>query len=95
VIAGDADPEILDLYSDERRRIFWELTSPVATECKRLLEEKDPLRRREDLANLKAQAADPTAGRGTVLVPFRLIGDTLRAGSRWADADLSQRAPSA
>jgi len=95
VIAGDADPEILDLYSDERRRIFWELTSPVATECKRLLEEKDPLRRREDLANLKAQAADPAAGRGTVLFPFKLIGDTLRAGSRWADADLSQRAASA
>jgi len=91
VIAGDAAAEILDLYSDERRRIFWELTSPVATECKRLLEEKDPVRRLEDLANLQAQAANPTAGRGTVLFPFKLIGDTLRAGSRWADADLSQR----
>jgi 2-polyprenyl-6-methoxyphenol hydroxylase-like FAD-dependent oxidoreductase len=90
VIAGEADAEILDRYSDERRRIFWELTSPIATECKRLLEEKDPECRRADLANLQAQAADPAGARGTVMFPFRLIGDTLRAGSRWADADLSR-----
>jgi 2-polyprenyl-6-methoxyphenol hydroxylase-like FAD-dependent oxidoreductase len=90
VIAGEADAEILDRYSDERRRIFWELTSPIATECKRLLEEKDPARRREDLANLQAQAADPSTGQGPVMFPFQLIGDTLRTGSRWADADLSR-----
>jgi 2-polyprenyl-6-methoxyphenol hydroxylase-like FAD-dependent oxidoreductase len=87
VVRGDADARILDRYSDERRRIFWEVTSPAASENKRMVEEADLERRKADIAAFAAMAQDPVQARSRMCFPFKLIGDVLRDGSRWKNAD--------
>jgi 3-(3-hydroxy-phenyl)propionate hydroxylase len=60
VIHGDAGVEVLDRYSDERRRVFWELASPQACENKRLIyHSSDPLRLEQDLKTLRRYASEP------------------------------------
>ncbi len=61
VVKGECDPEALERFSEERRRIYWEVTSPGATENKRMMEEKDPERRRQDVENVKATASNRTS----------------------------------
>lgn len=56
VIAGRAADSVLDFYAAERRRVFLEVTSPMSTNFKRLLSEKDPARRAQDKADMFAQA---------------------------------------
>jgi 2-polyprenyl-6-methoxyphenol hydroxylase-like FAD-dependent oxidoreductase len=92
VIAGRADESILDRYSAERRRIFWEISSPGASENKRMMEESDREQRLKDIEGVKAMAADPALARLMMLFPFKVIGDPLREGSRWRDADPTSRA---
>jgi 3-(3-hydroxy-phenyl)propionate hydroxylase len=56
---GVAGEEVLDRYSDERRRVFWELASPQACENKRLIyHSHDPARLEQDLKNLRRYATD-------------------------------------
>jgi hypothetical protein len=85
VLRGEEDQTILDRYSDERRRVFWDLASPAASENKRMLEESDPDRRKQDCANFQAMADDPAITRLMMCFPFRLVGDVLRPNSRWKD----------
>jgi 2-polyprenyl-6-methoxyphenol hydroxylase-like FAD-dependent oxidoreductase len=60
VIHGEVGVEVLDRYSEERRRIFWDLASPQACENKRLIyHSSDPLRLEQDLKTLRRYAADP------------------------------------
>jgi hypothetical protein len=92
VCAGRLDDSILDRYSDERRRIFWEVTSPGATENKRMMEEADRGQRLKDIEGVKAMVADPAVARLMMLFPFKVIGDPLREESRWKDADPTSRA---
>ncbi len=87
VIAGDEDPVVLDRYSDERRRVFWEVTSPGASENKRMLEEKDLDQRRRDLELVHSAVTNPDVARLMMGFPFKVIGDPIRAGSRWRDMD--------
>jgi len=87
VLKGEEDESILDRFSDERRRVFWEVTSPGATENKRVMEESDREKRLQDIEAVKASANDPAVARLMMLFPFRVIGDTLRKGSRWANVD--------
>ncbi|MEO6041185.1 MAG: FAD-dependent monooxygenase [Croceibacterium sp.] len=56
VIAGRTDARVLDFYAQERRRVFLEVTSPMSTNFKRLLSERDPARRASDKAGMFAQA---------------------------------------
>jgi 2-polyprenyl-6-methoxyphenol hydroxylase-like FAD-dependent oxidoreductase len=91
VLRGEADESILDRYSDERRRIFWDIVTPAATENKRMLQERDPAQRQKDLAAVKALSDNPDSGAMLMLFAYRVIGDTLRPGSRWADADPTPR----
>ena len=91
VLRGEEDESILDRYSDERRRIFWEVVSPAATENKRMLQERDPEQRQKDLAAVKALSDDPDSGAMLMLFAYKVIGDVLRPGSRWADADPTSR----
>jgi 2-polyprenyl-6-methoxyphenol hydroxylase-like FAD-dependent oxidoreductase len=49
VIAKRAPDSVLDFYSQERRRVFLEVTSPLASNFKRMLSEKDPARRAQDV----------------------------------------------
>ena len=85
VLKGEEDGAILDRFSDERRRVFWEVTSPGASENKRIMEESDREQRLKDIEAVKAAAADINVARLMMSFPFRVIGDPLRKGSRWAD----------
>jgi len=91
VLRGEEDANILDRYSDERRRIFWDIVTPAATENKRMLQERDPEQRQKDLAAVKALSDDPDSGAMLMLFAYKVIGDLLRPGSRWADADPTPR----
>lgn len=91
VLRGEEDESILDRYSDERRRIFWDIVTPAATENKRMLSERDPAQRQKDLAAVKALSDDPDSGAMLMLFAYKVIGDVLRPNSRWADADPTPR----
>jgi 2-polyprenyl-6-methoxyphenol hydroxylase-like FAD-dependent oxidoreductase len=59
VIHGDIGDEVLDRYSDERRRVFLEYASPRASENKRLIyHSHDPVRLEEDLTRLRRLQTD-------------------------------------
>jgi 6-hydroxy-3-succinoylpyridine 3-monooxygenase len=59
VIHGEAGEAVLDRYCEERRRIFWERTSPQACENKRLIyHSHDPARLEQDLRSLRRFATD-------------------------------------
>lgn len=91
VLRGEEDEAILDKFSDERRRIFWDVVTPAATENKRMLQEADPEQRQRDLAFLRALQENPESGALLMLFAYKVIGDVLRPNSRWADADPSDR----
>jgi 2-polyprenyl-6-methoxyphenol hydroxylase-like FAD-dependent oxidoreductase len=74
VIHGTAGESVLDFYARERRRVFLEITTPAATEYKRLLEEKDPERRRQDRENLRHVASHPEIMRRNFLSLFDTRG---------------------
>jgi 2-polyprenyl-6-methoxyphenol hydroxylase-like FAD-dependent oxidoreductase len=92
VIGGQEGEETLDRFSDERRRVFWEVTSPGASENKRMMEEADPGQRRKDVDGVRRMAEDPEVARLMMCFPFRVIGDVIREGSRWQGADPTARA---
>jgi 2-polyprenyl-6-methoxyphenol hydroxylase-like FAD-dependent oxidoreductase len=92
VLRGEESEAILDRYCEERRRIFWEITSPGASENKRMMEEGDREKRLQDIEGVKRMAADPNVARLMMLFPFRVVGSPLREGSRWSDADPTARA---
>ncbi len=56
VIEGRAGEDVLDFYARERKRVFHEVTSPLATNFKRTLSEKDPAKREADRAGFRANA---------------------------------------
>lgn len=91
VLRGEEGEEILQRFSDERRRIFWDVVTPAATENKRMLQEKDPEQRQRDLGFIKALDENPESGALLMLFAYKVIGDVLRKGSRWADADPTDR----
>jgi 2-polyprenyl-6-methoxyphenol hydroxylase-like FAD-dependent oxidoreductase len=91
VLRGEEDEAILDRYSEERRRVFWDVVSPAATENKRMLQERDPEQRRKDLQAVKALSDDPESGPMLMLFAYKVIGDVLRKESRWKDADPTPR----
>ena len=72
VILGHADGAALDEYAEERRRIFWEVTSPTASENKRRLAERDRRRRKADLERLRRIDSDPEFQREVLLFPEQL-----------------------
>lgn len=87
VLRNEAHDTVLDAWAVERKRVFWDVASAGASENKRMVEEKDPVQRRIDMERLQATADNPEAGRQMMLYPFKLIGDVIRPGSRWAEAD--------
>jgi 2-polyprenyl-6-methoxyphenol hydroxylase-like FAD-dependent oxidoreductase len=72
VIRGEAGEAALDEYATERRRIFWDVTSPTASENKRRLGERDPEQRKADLERLRRIDADPAFQREVLLMPEKL-----------------------
>jgi 2-polyprenyl-6-methoxyphenol hydroxylase-like FAD-dependent oxidoreductase len=59
VIAGSAPESVLDFYATERRRVFLEVSSPLATDFKRRMSEKDPARQRADFEEFRRDANSP------------------------------------
>lgn len=91
VLRGEESAEIFDRFSAERRRIFWDVVTPAATENKRMLQEKDPQQRQIDLQHVKALKDNPDSGALLMLFAYKVIGDVLRPDSRWKDADPSAK----
>lgn len=60
VVRGEVDDSVLDRYAEERKRIFWDVTSPTASENKRLVySSTDPERLAQDVENLRKLVTDP------------------------------------
>lgn len=57
VIRGRVDESVLDFYSQERRRVFIEVASPMSSNFKRLLSESDPVQRAKDKEDMFADSA--------------------------------------
>jgi 2-polyprenyl-6-methoxyphenol hydroxylase-like FAD-dependent oxidoreductase len=87
ILKGDEDAAILDLWSDERRRIFLDIVNPGAIRNKVMLEERDPAQRRRDMEGVRPLIDDPDQAKLMMLFPFKVIGDPIRAGSRWTGVD--------
>jgi len=92
VLRCEEDQTVLDRYCKERRRIFWDVTSPGASENKRMMEEGDREQRLKDIEGVKLMASDPQVARLMMAFPFKVIGDPLREASRWRNADPTARA---
>jgi YD repeat-containing protein len=74
VIGGRRDDRILDAWATERRRVFTEVTAPMAREFRRRVSERDPERRRADRERLRQLSQDPEIARQALLAVFRLVG---------------------
>ena len=60
VVKGEAGEEVLDRYAEERRRVFWDVVSPAASENKRFVYgSTDPERLERDLEGVRAMVKDP------------------------------------
>lgn len=62
VLGGGAD-DLLDLYDRQRRHVAKEFLQAMTIQNKRVLEEKDPAKRRERMDEMRATAADPAKAR--------------------------------
>lgn len=77
-VLDGADDEILDRWAAARRRLFLEKASPAAVEAKRVVfDERDPERRRQDLAGYERMASDPAVLRERLLSIDALRGEKL------------------
>ena len=74
VIHGERPPAVLDAWARERRRVFLEVTAPIAKENRRRVSERDPERRRADAARLASLTNDPALARQALLAVFQLVG---------------------
>lgn len=77
VIHGEAGPERLDHYAEDRRRIFLDIVSPVTADNKRRLAESNPDKKHEDLARFERLTRDPAFARDMLLFTFKLVGSPL------------------
>jgi hypothetical protein len=74
VIEGRCDQRVLDAWAAERRRVFVEITAPMARENRRRLSESDPERRRADRERLRSFSEDRDSARAALLSVFPIIG---------------------
>ena len=59
VCRKEAPQSVLDFYAAERRRVFLEVTSPIATDFKRRMSEPDRNRQQAEFEEFHRQAEDP------------------------------------
>lgn len=79
VIAGRHRDDVLDAWAHERRRVFVEVTAPMAKENRRRIAECDPERRRADVERLRRITDDTELGRQALLSVFQLVGKVPQA----------------
>ncbi len=75
VIEGRVRDNALDAWAAERRRVFLEVTAPTAQENRRRVSERDPEKKRADIARLQKLTVDREAARQALLGVFRLVGN--------------------
>jgi 3-(3-hydroxy-phenyl)propionate hydroxylase len=81
VVHEKAGDDILDRYSESRRKIYLEVTSPISTESLRLVfHSGDQDRLNKDLALLRNRKNDPEAMRKFLSVPAALETPSLITG---------------
>lgn len=81
VVYGKASDEILDRYSEQRSRVYHEVTSPVSSESLRLVfNSGDEARLEKDLALLRGRKSDPEAMRKFLSAPAALETPSLVSG---------------
>lgn len=73
IVLDGGDPHLLDAYSEARRGVFWEYTTPISNDSKRLVFEPTE----ERLAAFRSVAADPDATRGYLLSGVALATPSL------------------
>jgi 2-polyprenyl-6-methoxyphenol hydroxylase-like FAD-dependent oxidoreductase len=73
-LSGKEGEEIVDHYAQERRSIFLQATSPLASEFKRVLSEADPEKMRRDDDNIRRACSDPETMPIAAAVSTRLAG---------------------
>jgi 2-polyprenyl-6-methoxyphenol hydroxylase-like FAD-dependent oxidoreductase len=74
VMAGRLAERVLDAWAAERRRVFTQVTAPMAREFRRRVSERDPERRHADRERLRQLSQDPESARQALLAVFRLVG---------------------
>jgi len=80
VIEGSRRDDVLDAWAREPRRVFLEVTTPIAQENRRRVSERDPDRRRADAERLQRLTENPEAARQVLLGVTQLVGrDVLAA----------------
>ena len=81
VVHGEASDTILDRYSEQRRKVYHEVISPISSESLRLVfNSGDEDRLRKDLALLRGRKSDPDAMRKFLSVPAALETPSLVSG---------------
>ncbi len=83
VVAGRIADAALDRFSTERLRVYWGITSPAATENRRILRERDPAQRQADWAAFEALARSPERQAKFERLFEAFIGDPILPDSRW------------
>ena len=74
VVGGSRREDVLDAWAHERRRIYLEVTAPMAQENRRRVSERDPEKRRFDAERLRRLTNDPQAAREALLAVFAIVG---------------------
>ena len=86
VVQGSTDDTILDRYSEERRKVFDEVTSPVSTESFRLVFNSDDEERfANDLKRLKDRTTNLEDMRTFASIPAMLETRSLLTGRTFAE----------
>lgn len=86
VTRGEADDEVLDRYSDARRKVYEQVTSPISTESLRLVfNSRDPVRLERDLRLLRERKSDQDAMRKFLSSPAALETPSLLSGKTMAE----------
>lgn len=73
IVLGGGDHGLLDRYSEERRRVFWDYTTPISSDSKRLVFEPTE----ERLQGFRDVAADPEKTRSYLLSGVALATPSL------------------
>jgi len=84
VVIGEIGDEALDAYSKERLRVFWEYTSPAATENKRRNQEADPEKRKQDREQIEMMVANPDMAAFLPKMSYMVVGDPIIKASPWS-----------
>lgn len=77
VIEGRANESVLDFYADERRRVFREVTTHLATNYKRMMSEKDPVRRKADVDGFRANIENPDTSQAATSLSKLIFGSPM------------------